>query len=91
MHSVRAHPQHAPSGVGTLMDPEFLRQAWHDGEPGRYPAPQGASGRALASPASSALERCARTWHAAFGRRSADAAPLVELGVSAIARTRSDR
>ncbi|HEX4235887.1 MAG TPA: hypothetical protein VH041_16470 [Caldimonas sp.] len=35
MHSVRSHQQFAPTALGALMDPAFLRRAWDDADPAR--------------------------------------------------------
>ncbi|HEY2153186.1 MAG TPA: hypothetical protein VGH34_20425 [Vicinamibacterales bacterium] len=40
MHSVRSHSQFAPTALGALMDPAFLRRAWDDADLARPPAAQ---------------------------------------------------
>ncbi len=68
MHSLRAHSQYTPSGVGTLMDPEFLRHAWHDGDVVRPAEPDDAQRSAdAASLPATLLDRCAHVWRATFG------------------------
>ncbi len=55
MHSPNSHPHYAPSSVGALMDPGFLRRAVDDAESqgraqqAQVPAPKAAWRSAMAS------------------------------------------
>jgi hypothetical protein len=60
MHSVREHSQFAPTALGALMDPEFLRRAWDEGDPTRPSAPLGGSAGSTWS--ASLFDRCAQVW-----------------------------
>jgi hypothetical protein len=71
MHSVREHSQFAPTALGALMDPEFLRRAWDDGDLTRPPASVVAS-RGLPSGPTSLFGRCAQVWRVTLGRSRGD-------------------
>jgi hypothetical protein len=69
MHSVREHSQFAPTALGALMDPQFLRRAWDEGDPMRPSAPLAAT--AVSACSVSLFDRCAQVWRDTLARSRA--------------------
>jgi hypothetical protein len=93
MRSRQSHPHYGPTGLGALMmDPEFLRHAWHDGDIGRAAgALQAEQSHRDARARAALLLRRALGWRATFRWLVAVQATPTAHVISAGEKTRSDR
>jgi hypothetical protein len=64
MHPVRSHAQFAPTALGALMDPAFLRRAWDDADLARPPEVRTSGDAATWRLAASLYDVCTHAWQA---------------------------
>lgn len=64
MHPVRSHQQFAPTALGALMDPAFLRRAWDDADLAQPPEVRPFQPAETWHLPASLYDACAHAWRA---------------------------